>query len=335
MTRNSVITFAFLLGLFFHLFAAGETVKLQWMGIGARSLAMGNTGVATKSLPWAPFYNPALVSARGKLTVAGGNQFLTLDRRLYFASLASEISGGAGVGITWLHSYVADVEARDIDGELNGTVNNSDDAIFFAFAKELVPLLHLGLGVEYFQRSLENLTTSTAGFGAGISYRIEEPNIDIGAAIQNLFMTLSWNSNDYYGHGQVSNEKLPLFFRIGVSYLRKMKNIPLHFCADIWKTETSPIYYGLGLEAEIFGDKSDKSDTDINTKLSDVAAEPDGGVNLPQLVLRCGFSDNRPSGGAGMYMRISRAVYIGLDYAIVAEREGLAPRHLIDLSVEY
>ncbi len=310
------------------LFGAGETFKIQWMGIGARTLAMGNTGTAIIGLPYASFYNPASVSARGKFSVAGGNQFLALDRKLYFASLASEISGGAGVGFTWVHSSISDVEARDIDGELVGTVNNGDDAIFFSFAKEFVTKMHIGAGIEYVQRSLENITTSTAGFGIGVSYRIENPNITLGFAAQNLLMTLSWNSNEYYGTGQVSNEKLPILLRAGSAYLTDIKSIPVQFCADMWNGGDSQIHYGIGAEVGLFSGNHYKKDNGI---------ENSGGNNkyIPQLILRGGFTDGRLSGGVGICSRIGKAVNIGIDYAIVMEKENLSPKHIVDLTFEY
>lgn len=309
-------------------FGAGETFKIQWMGIGARTLAMGNSGAAIIGLPYASFYNPASVSARGKFSVAGGNQFLALDRKLYFASLASEISGGAGVGFTWVHSSVSDVEARDIDGELLGTVNNGDDAIFFSFAKEFVTKMHIGAGIEYVQRSLENITTSTAGFGIGVSYRFEHPNITLGFAAQNLLMTLSWNSNEYYGTGQVSNEKLPIFLRAGGAYLIDIKSIPVQFCSDIWNGGDSQVHYGIGAEVELFRDEHFERDDGI---------EENSGANkyIPHLLLRGGFTDGRLSGGAGIYSRIGKAANIGIDYAIVMEKENLSPKHIIDLTFDY
>ncbi|RKZ24847.1 hypothetical protein DRQ26_06855 [bacterium] len=301
---------------------AGETLKMQWMGIGARTLAMGNTGTAIIGLPYASFYNPASVSARGKFSMAGGNQFLALDRKLYFASLASEISGGAGIGITWVHSSVADVEARDIDGELFGTIDNGDDAIFFAFAKEFFKKLHIGAGIEYIQRSIENVSTSTAGFGIGMSYRLESPQITIGASAQNLLMKLSWNSNDYYGTGQISNEDLPIVLRAGASFLSNLNDIPLHICADVWNGEDD-VHYGLGVETTIFSQPH-----------SSPGDDEDGGKNIPALILRGGIADGRFSGGAGIFFKVSKILSIGVDYAIVKEKEDLTPRHIIDLSFD-
>ena len=289
------------------LFGAGEPNKYLWLGIGAKSLSLGNTGVALDNLDCAPFYNPASVSERGKFSLTAGNQFLALDRRIYYASLASEVSDGAGVGLVWIHSSVGDVDARDMDSEITGTVSNGNDAIYFAFAKRVFSNIHLGLGVEYLQSSLENLTAGTAGFGAGISYRIKDPQITIGFAAQNLFMKISWNSNDYYGLGYVSDEKIYELFRGGISYRGKISAIPFVLTGDIWQFSADKINYGAGIEVE----------------------------PLQQLALRVGFSENRPSAGIGIHTKIGKFSLVGLDYAFVIEKENLTPRHIIDLTVEY
>ncbi len=289
------------------LFGAGEPVKYLWLGVGARTLALGNTGVAIGHLAWSPYYNPSSVSEHGAFSVAGGNQFLALGRRIYFASLASEISDGAGVGITWIHSSVADVECRDVDGNHEGIIDNSTDAIYFSFAKRVIKNLHAGVGIEYIQSSLENVTSGTAGLGMGLSYRMRAPDLSFGLAAQNLFMELTWNSNSLYGQGQVSNEAIPFLIRMGTAYTHHFGEIPLMLSADIWYHDDSPVYYGFGAEI----------------------------LPLPQLAIRAGFTDNRPSAGVGIQTKIGMLSHIGVNYTIVAEREGLAPKHLVDITVEY
>ncbi|MCD6594858.1 hypothetical protein J7L68_04200 [bacterium] len=289
------------------IFGAGEPNKYLWLGIGARSLALGNTGVALNDLNCASFYNPASVSERGKFSLAGGNQFLALDRNIYYGSLASEVSEGAGIGLTWIHSSVGDVISRNIDGEIQGTISNGNDAIYFAFAKRVYSNIHLGLGVEYMQSSLENLTTGTAGFGAGLSYRMKNPQITFGFAAQNLFMKISWNSNNYYGLGYVSDEEISMLFRGGISYESKISSFPFVITGDIWQFSSDQINYGTGIEIAPF----------------------------PQLNLRAGFTDSRPSAGIGIHTKIGKFSLVGLNYAFVIEREKLMPRHIIDLTVEY
>ncbi len=288
-------------------FGAGESCKYLWLGIGSRTLALGNSGTSLSDLPWAPFYNPASVSQRGKFSLAGGNQFLALGRKLYFASVASEIYDGAGIGLTWIHSSVSDVEARNTDGEKVGTVANGEDAIFFAFAKKPTNNIHLGIGVEYVQSSIENITTGTAGLGAGISYRIKSPDITIGLSAQNLFMNISWNSNDYYGMGNVSNEQISPVFRGGVSYRGSVGEYPFLICGDLWQFSSTALSYGMGVEFS----------------------------PMAQLTLRAGFSDGYPSAGIGIHTKIGKMSLVGIDYAVVPEKEELSIKHIVDLIIEY
>ncbi|HDG67613.1 MAG TPA: hypothetical protein ENG11_00510 [candidate division Zixibacteria bacterium] len=291
-----------------ELFAAGEPAKFLWMGIGARGLAMGNTGTAYINTPWAPFYNPASVSARGKFSAAASNQFLALDRKIYAATISAEIYEEAGVGLTWIHSGVSGVESRNEDGQKTGTVANGNDAIFFAFGKNLAGKFHIGLGVEYIESSIENVTVTTAGFGGGVSYRIQKPDITIGFVAQNLFMKFLWNSNNYYGTGQTVEEKVPELVRGGVSYSFRVGGAECNLSADIRDYPSAGKFeYGVGAE--------------VNP--------------IPQISIRGGFNGEHPTFGVGVRTKLGKLSNIGVDYALVPENRGVAPRHIVDLMVEY
>ncbi len=289
-------------------FGAGEPVKYLTLGVDARALAMGGAGIATVGTPWAPFYNPASVSARGNFAGAASNQFLDLGRKLYGAAISAEIYEEAGVGLVWIHSGVDDVPARNSDGELTGTVANGDDAIFFAFGKNFKGRFHLGFGVEYFESSIENVTVSTAGFGAGLSWRMRKPNLTLGLALQNLFMKFLWNSNNYYGMGQTVEEEIPPLVRAGAEYAFRLAGMD---CSAVGEVRDYPSLGDLGFGAGI----------EISP--------------LEQISLRAGFNGEHPTFGVGVSTKVGKLSLVGINYAFVPENYGLSPRHIVDLVVEY
>ncbi len=317
MKRCLFVLFLLLSGAF----GAGECCKFLWFVPDARTQATGGAGTAAPNIALAPYYNPASVSERKTMLVSAGNKFLDLDRRLYFASLVAGIKEGAGIGLVWIHTSTEGVEFRDIDGELLGTVQNGNDGIFFSFAKALVPgLLHLGLGVEYFQSSVENVTASSAGFGAGVSLRLRKYGVTFGAAAQNLFMRLSWNSNSFYGQGQVSNEDVPTRFRIGASYAKSFGAIPLQAAFDVWSVGDE-VFLGGGIEVEICPER--------------IGDEEAPQTAIPHIVLRAGVLNGKPTAGAGIRSKVGKIAVLGVDYAVAPESEKLAPQHTVQISVEY
>ena len=222
--------------------------------------------------------------------------------------MAAEIYEEAGVGLTWIHSSVDNVESRNEDGEMVGSVANGSDAIFFAFAKKFAGNAHLGIGVEYFESSIENVTASSAGFGAGVSYRIVHPDVTVGVALQHMFMSYRWNSNNYYSEGQTVEEQIPPLVRVGLACNFKLFGREGSAVADLQNYPTlGEFKYGIGAEISVF----------------------------PQLDLRGGFNGESPTFGVGIHTRVGKINSVGIDYAFVPDKLGLSPRHVLDLVVHY
>ncbi len=289
------------------LFAQGEPAVFLRMGVGARAISMGECGVTDCDAPYAAFYNPAAVSEHGNVEFSAGNRFLDLDRRQFYGAIAAEISEGAGIGLTWTHAGVSNVEMRDNAGNHVGTVNNGSDAIHFAFAKQLVKKLHAGIGVEYLQSSIEGMASTTVGFGAGLIYKLREPNLTFGASVQNLLMEYSWNSNELLGTGTLSDEKIPLGYRAGVSYATKIGQTLINGCTEIEGYDGSDPKFHIGVQC----------------------------APLEQIAIRAGYDGESVTLGAGVRTKVGKFAIVGIDYAFKPEKLGLAPQHLIDLTLEY
>lgn len=306
VSKANLLSILFLVNI---VFGTGEPAKFLWMGTSAEHLAIGNTGAAYHTSLYATYYNPALVSSRGATSIGFGNQFLSLGRILYYASLSSEISGGAGIGLTWIHSSVDDVEQRDIDGHLTGTIGNNQDAIYFAFGGEIHRGFHGGLGVQYVQSNLVNIDAYSAGLAFGFFYDLKKYRSIFGFSVHNISLKYSWNSSNYYGNGNVSNEDFPILIRGGLRYENPEFVLPIAFSSDIWKYETSDINYGLGIEF-------------VPIK------------NLNGLALRFGLKDGLFSAGFGFKTRITFFQNIDISYAVVEEPYKLPWKHALDLKFE-
>lgn len=299
---------------------AGEPAKFVWLGVGAKSKSMGGTGGAYSENPFGAFFNPALLSMRTGNTASVGMQLLSLDRKIYYATFATRIKGDAGLGITWLHGSVDKVEARDKDGILTGTIANGNDEIFFAFGKPLYGPVHFGIGVQYCQSSIENVSTYTAGlqFGLRSDFTLggndKKLRLITGISAQNFLMNYRWNSGAYYGQGHTSEENFPIFLRGAIALSGKL-GLPLLIAFDCWQNTPGKIKWGAGIDAKII-----TLTTNNNSILNELSA-------------RSGISYNSFSLGTGINGKI--AIPFSIDYGIVVASSDPAIQHILDLRIDY
>ena len=300
MKISTVIVIA---ALFALVFGAGEPAKYLTIGIGAEHIGRGCAGTADRNSVFAPFYNPALLSARGKPSIGFGNLFLGLGRRMYYAAFATQIRDEAGVGVVWVHSSVADVERRDIDGNITGKVNNNNDAVYFSFAKEAYGGLHAGLGVQYVQSNIENLNAYSAGLAGGIFCELKKYGIIVGASATNISLELKWNSSDYYDDGRTSRDKLPLFWRFGGEKRGTVKSVNYKFDADIFLIGDRELSYSIGAECSPH----------------------------ESFVVTLGVRDGRFSAGFGLNIKLGFFKRLSFGYAISAQPYGVPPMHVVEI----
>ena len=106
------------------------------MGVGARSISMGNTGVAHPTNAYSTFYNPASFGILENMMVGLSYSFLSLDRRFEFVSFSMKVPPGAGFSISWIESGVGDLQSYNSIGEITGDINHSANAIYFSFGRQ-------------------------------------------------------------------------------------------------------------------------------------------------------------------------------------------------------
>jgi hypothetical protein len=72
------------------------------MGLGARSIAMGNTGIAQPVNAYSAFYNPAAFAEVEDRIVGLSYSFLSLDRRFGYISFSMKVPPAGGFSIGWI-----------------------------------------------------------------------------------------------------------------------------------------------------------------------------------------------------------------------------------------
>jgi hypothetical protein len=231
---------------------AGFAGSYLRMGLGARAIAMGNTGVASAVSAYSTFYNPAtLGEIEGRL---GGlsYSFMSLDRRFGYISLAIKVPPAAGASIGWIESGVGDLRSYNSIGQETGDINHSANAIYFAFGRSIVDRVYFGVAVKILFERINDGTdefdysSNGVGFDFGLIYAVND-NLRIGYQIRDIKSQLKANTDKIFEQGGTTIDPFPILNRLGIAYISPLSWLRAAY--DFEWSNHSEIHHHIGLEA--------------------------------------------------------------------------------------
>jgi len=261
------------------------------MGLGARSISMGNTGVAFPTTAYSAFYNPAAYGNIEDHLVGLSYSFLSLDRRFEYISYSMRVPPGAGFSIGWIESGVGDIVSYNSIGEASGEINHSSNAVYFSFGRRFGDKLSVGVSVKILFESINDGTTefdysaNGVGFDFGFIYLISEQLI-VGGQVKDINSKLKANTDQIFERGGTTIDVFPVTYKIGAYYVT-----PLEWLKAAYDFEWS----------------------DKGLKKHHLGVEAIHGENL---ALRVGINGSDPVFGAGLAFKIMKTLSY-LDYAFV------------------
>ncbi|MGE5315956.1 MAG: PorV/PorQ family protein [Acidobacteriota bacterium] len=195
------------------LFAQSAATGLSFLklGVGARTIAMGETGAASSADASAPYYNPALLSFAAQTD-------LSLMHKEWIADISTEYFGAAipgetvALGFSFNATNTGSIDVRTQPGDPAGTFNAHDMAITGSAGVKLSDELAIGISAKFLYEKLYVDEASGYAVDLGAAYRVS-PSLTLGAALSNLG---SMN--------EMRNEALtlPSLLRAGASYAGTM-----------------------------------------------------------------------------------------------------------------
>ncbi|PKK92327.1 MAG: hypothetical protein CVV64_02625 [Candidatus Wallbacteria bacterium HGW-Wallbacteria-1] len=196
------------------------------LGVGARSLGMGNAVISTVDDATAAFWNPAALTLLDRKQSASAKSFLKMDRRFDFGAAAFP------VGKTTIGGYISRFSLDDIsvtelnmdqivgvkpdgtpiyDVSIRDVYSDSMTVIGLSMGAALLPDLSIGGSLKYLRESV--FREEAVGFGADMGFLYTPTNdVRIGATLRNLPAKLEWNGS------LGSTTKLPVSGTLGISY---------------------------------------------------------------------------------------------------------------------
>ena len=279
------------------------------IGIGARSMAMGSTGIASPARSYSFYYNPALSGKQEKKTFSAESNFLSLDRYVNFIGFSMKVPPAAGLSIGWLVSGTGNLYSYNSIGENTGKINQSAHAVYASFARHFSDKFSVGLSIKVL---LEYINDGTAGFDYaskgvggdfGIYYQATE-NLSFGAVYKDLGSKLSANTEKIFQRGGVTTDNFPRLFGLGAYYHTPLKWLNIAY--DVEMSNVGQVKNHLGFEA----------------------------IHGRNLALRLGLNDHQLTAGAGFDFKFLGYISL-LDYAFMSSVLDEGSSHLFSWEVYF
>ncbi|MFA7711423.1 MAG: PorV/PorQ family protein [Candidatus Neomarinimicrobiota bacterium] len=236
---------------------AGYAGAFLRMGLGARATAMGNSGVALPIDGFGVYYNPAGLAFMEEKNVAVSYSFLSLDRQFHFAGLSVPLPPNAGVGVSWLHAGVKNIEGRTSTGQIDEIYKTGEDVVLLSFANAFHPKIALGLNFKILHNQLLDIQATGLGFDIGILFQPVEW-LAAGLQLKDIGAGYTWNTRDLFdAEGSNYTEKFPQIIKLGLA-IKPIQQ--LIFTSDVevsnqnvWQTHFGAEYFWRNLAFLRFG----------------------------------------------------------------------------------
>ncbi len=225
---------------------AGAFFQTFW---GARAMALGGTYVAISDDAEGNLFNPAGSSMVKERLAAGSYRQMSLDRRVGYLAYTQMIKNEAGIGLNWVNVVVSDVEQRDGNGQIIGSLSNYQNLFALTFSRRVQPNFSVGVNVKYVQNNLGDIQSSGVGFDLGALY-LSRSFLRLGLVVENFGLKHNWSSGNFWGDyglpGSSHTEEFPISVKLGAARFF-LKN-QLLLALDLEKRENQDILLHLGGE---------------------------------------------------------------------------------------
>ncbi len=279
------------------------------MGLGARSISMGNTGIAGKPNAYGAHYNPAIFGFMEGKMVGLSHSFLSLDRHVNYISFSMKVPPGAGFSIGWIESGVSDLYSYNSIGQNTGDINQTANAVYFSFGRAFTEKLSVGVSIKILWEMINDGTdefdysANGVGFDFGVIYKLTEDLI-LAYQMRDIKSKFKANTEKIFQHGGTTIDQFPVLNKIGASY-----NTPLEWIKANYEFEWS----------------------DKEAYKHHIGAEALWGQNL---AIRMGLNDWNFTFGAGMDFNLLGTMSF-LDYAFVPSFVDEGSSHIFSWQISF
>lgn len=195
--------------------AAGAFSRL---GFGARGMALGNAVVADPSADVSPHYNPALLPSASGQRISASAALMAFDRELQFLEFTTPLGPTAGIGLSFTHAGVNDIDGRNADGAHTETLSTDEFALSLSFGNRFVEWFAVGASLTLYQSDLVPEADPERGLGIDLGISIDATDrLRFAATVQDLLAEYQRDGSP--AGGRSHNDTFPVRVQVGASYV--------------------------------------------------------------------------------------------------------------------
>jgi hypothetical protein len=198
------------------------------MGVGARSNALGNAGVADRPNGYSFYYNPSATAFLENKIVSLSYSFLSLDRKFNFIGFSMKVPPSAGFSLALINTGVDNLIAYNSLGEVSGDLNQSANGAFFNFAKKFGEKISIGLSIKYVWESISaegedyNYSSNGVGWDFGLTYLFNN-DLTLAAMVRDVGTKFKANTSDLREYGGTTIDQFPNLYNVGFRYVTPVR----------------------------------------------------------------------------------------------------------------
>jgi hypothetical protein len=213
MHRISILLVALSLFPSKALAQGGETgLSFLKLGIGARSVGMGEAHAAIADDASATYYNPGGLAEGSKTSILVMHKEWVQDVTTEFLGVNIPFEDFAvGIGINTTN--IADIQIRTQPGPSQGTFSSHDFAGSISIARKIIPELSVGASLKFLYEKIFVDEASGLGFDLGALYN---------SPVEGLRFAVVGSNFGSMGSLKSESIQLPSLLRIGSAYVREL-----------------------------------------------------------------------------------------------------------------
>lgn len=192
------------------------------LGVGSRSLGMGDAYVAAANDPAAMQYNPATLASIDATAITFMHRAWIQGTNAEFLAFASGL-GDVSLGFSVYSVTTGDIEVRDAPGPATETFTARNAALGISIAYALSPEFSLGVTAKYLYEKILIEDAGGMAFDVGGVYALPA-GLTVGAAVSNI------GSISELG---AESSKLPTLLRGGASYSATLTGAPVRLTGSL------------------------------------------------------------------------------------------------------
>ena len=212
--------------------------------VGARSIALGETGAALTGDPFTWLSNPALMPFAEGSGVGAFHSQWTLDT--YYDNVIAKhaLSRFVSIGAAFTYLSSPDIPGYDDIGVPTADVGNSNLQGIVGVGFEPFPGLGAGVNVKYLQERIADFTGRGWAMDVGAAWITGFREIALGAAVQNIGSDITYIAE---------SEKLPTTYRVGASGALPLpvSQVTVRLAADLVQKRFEDAYGCYGAEIDV------------------------------------------------------------------------------------